>query len=272
MALIILTSDGVVVFSAVTSLRESLSTSVSKNPVEKGYNISDGAVRNNTGFSFSGVISAADFKDIGADFNTSNLVDPVQISYNKKSSLIGMLPSSAQNLLSTTQPSITFSDFQYSDIKDIENAKNILRHIMEMSSLAEIIIYDSGKLVTYKKDCIITSVDFDENNSDNALYASVVFEEIITAVVESEEIDGQTFTADQISYGMDAGSNKGAVGDDANKKSADALGQIEDSVGNCIAETFGDGANGDKGLAFMNQYITCATRAMAEWKTEISAK
>ncbi len=264
MAIAIITDTRYVLFGAVTRFRESNSTSVTKNPVQEGYNISDGAVRNNAQFSFSGIVSSVDFRDSGADLSINKFVDAVQISYNKKSNLQKMLPSSVQNLLATSQPSITLSDFTFTDIRDIEFAKQSLRDIMESAEKATILLSDSkGILSQFKEDCVITSVDFDESNSDDALYADISFEEIITAVVEKATIDGQKFTTDQISNGMATTSNKGVVGEPDDPKKTSAKEIINDSYASCMEAEQRDGRI--EGASFANATLRCMAASLAEY-------
>lgn len=180
-------TQGFIYFDAVTSIDESYSGEVSRNPIDGGGNIADHFTRDNPKVTFSGVISAV---DISAKYKLirdtegnrpSNLraaPEPVKVNDDGLSGL-NFLPSFIGQFFKPTSPEVVIG-IQSSEI--IQTVKQTLTNLFKDGQVQLVTLYQyEGNNLRYTplKNLIMTSLRFRETpETGNALFCDVSLEQV----------------------------------------------------------------------------------------------
>jgi hypothetical protein len=201
-------------FDAITTYQKNYPNTVTRHPVEDGSNISDHLTQENMILQFSGIISNADFntlrptRGMGVVDTTENgrsvvikNLSPVgkDVSVVSKESPVSFLPNSITQFLSNSAPNVQFDqsgrpDYQKLIKDEIIKARNKRDFVTVLEFGAK-----PNTLENSFTNMIITSLVFDENaDSGDALFVSMVLEQVRVVKLSEATVDGSVVNDDKI--------------------------------------------------------------------------
>lgn len=183
-------------FDAILQLSKSYQNTITKHPVESGRKVSDHTVRENTQFSFSGVLTDADFNmdrpqirlgnytgdELAEEVKYKQFVNntPVTVSPTIEfgaAPLAGLLPASVTQFLGNNTPTVTLTERELA--KPAEAVGRALEAIRDNAELFELIEYKHDGTYRIFENCQITSLTFTtEPDSGDALYPQITAEQV----------------------------------------------------------------------------------------------
>ena len=214
-------TQGFIYFDAVTSLRESLTGTVSQFPIDGGGTISDHFTANNPQWTFSAVISGVDISykarsvlddnpDNSLSSGRENAPDIVQIK-SKNNAIIKFVPDIVGQFFKPSKPEIVMSA---QSTETVEEVKRVLRDGFKYPSPVTLFEYELGNL--RKKavtNLIMTSIDFNEDaDSGDALFCDITLEQITITSTKTAPIPegiSKALVSADIADAAAATSNKG---------------------------------------------------------------
>ena len=244
--------DSVVIFDAVTRYNKSLSSSISTHPIDKSASISDHIFKENPVFTFSAVVSSADFHsesvrspDLLSEYTVSsyynNPVNPTTIS-DSGSFLSDLIPSSVAQIFNTPEASIDMDPFRgYSHVI----ARDRFNQAWENSEIVTLLDYDydfsTGRSVEIKQieNCLIKNFeDVEDSDTGDSLKVNFTLQKVRFAFIQETEIVEQP--DDDIE---DDASSEEDAGDQTGNGQLEVEGQAPFYEGSPIEDVLGNVSN-----------------------------
>lgn len=212
-------TQGFIYFDAVTSLRESLTGTLSKFPIDGGGIISDHFTADNPTWSFSGIISGVDISyharvvldDIGNEsLNSTEPPEAVKVN-SKNSALLKFVPDVVGQFFKPSKPEIVMAAQSADTILTI---KQTLRDGFKNPTPVTLFEYDLGNLRKNPiTNLIMTNIEFNEDaDSGDALYCDITLEQATFTKTNQTQIPegiSKALVSENIADAAAATSNKG---------------------------------------------------------------
>lgn len=183
-------------FDAILQMSKTYQNTITKHPVENGRKVSDHTIRENTQFSFNGVLTDADFNmdrpqirlgnytgdELAEEVKYKQFVNntPVTVSPTIEfgsSPLAGLLPASITQFLGDNTPKVTLTERELA--KPADAVGRALEAIRDNAELFELIEYKHDGTYRIFENCQITSLTFSQDpDSGDALYPQITAEQV----------------------------------------------------------------------------------------------
>jgi hypothetical protein len=190
-------TQGFLYFDAVTSLRKSLTGSVSKNPIDGGGNIADHFTRENPIVNLSGVISGVDIsskykniQDPNGNTPTNIKAAPAAVKVNSSSNpLLDLLPASVGQFFRPSAPAIVMAAQSSETLKTIQQQLESLFSdgAVQLVTLYE--YYGNNLKREPLENLVMTSLSFtDTPETGNALTCEITLEQVTFSSAKKAQI------------------------------------------------------------------------------------
>lgn len=193
-------------FDAVEGFDETLSSTVTRNPIATGGLISDHTIRDNKKLSIRGILSDADFNynrpvvitnadgttttyQVGKEQYSNNTLTSTAVSIvaNGSSAITALLPSSITQFTGTIIPTVTVTEQMKT--KSADAVKLDMIAMWQTSELFTVLDYEGDVIKHSWPNCTFTRLSFSETpDGGDAIYPNMDIEQVTYVDVQNVNI------------------------------------------------------------------------------------